>query len=114
MERFFAEMLAENGVSVRALRCIASVDLKRDEACLLALSEKYGLPFVTYSAEELNALPGEFSGSEFVKGVTGVDCVSERSALLAAGENGRLVCKKTAGEGMTFALAESKEDVCFE
>ena len=111
MARFFAERLADCGVDPRALRCIASVDLKRDEACLLALAETYKVPFVTYTAEELNALPGEFSGSDFVKGVTGVDCVSERSALLAAG--GRIVCKKIAGEGMTFALAEYEEDVCF-
>ncbi len=112
MERFFVEKLAENGLRPHQLRCIASVDLKRDEACLLALAQKYRLPFVTYSADELNALPGKFSGSDFVKGVTGVDCVSERAALLAAG--GRIVRKKTAGEGMTFALAEYEEDVCFE
>ena len=113
MARFFAEKLAENGIKPQQIRCIASVDLKRDEPCLLALAEKYNLPFVTYGAEALNALPGEFSGSEFVRGVTGVDCVSERAALLAAGAGGRLACKKTAGEGMTFALAEYEEDVCF-
>ena len=111
MARFFAARLAEAGVDPRALRCLASVDLKKDEACLLALAEQYHVPFVTYSAEELNALPGEFSGSDFVKGVTGVDCVSERAALRCAG--GSIVCKKIAGEGMTFALAEYEEDVCF-
>ena len=114
MERFFLARLAECGVPFRALRCIASVDLKRDEPCLLALSEKYALPFMTYGAAELNALPGTFSGSDFVKGVTGVDCVSERAALLATGQNGKLVCGKTAGDGMTFALAEYEEDVRFE
>ena len=113
MARFFADKLSESGVDARALRCIASVDLKRDEPCLLALAEQYALPFFTYSAEDLNALPGEFSGSDFVKGVTGVDCVSERAAMLAAGEGAALVRKKTAGEGMTFALAEVKEDVSF-
>ena len=111
MARFFAVHLAETGADPRALRCIASVDLKKDEPCLLALAETYHVPFVTYSADELNALPGEFSGSDFVKGVTGVDCVSERAALRCAG--GKLVCKKIAGEGMTFALAEYEEDVCF-
>ncbi len=113
MERFFREQLASCGVSAQALRCIASVDLKRDEPCLLALAKQYRLPFLTYGAAELNALPGTFTGSEFVKGVTGVDCVSERAALLAAGAGGKLVRKKTAGEGMSFALAEYEEDVCF-
>ena len=41
----------------------------------------------------------------------GVDCVCERAAL-CAGAN-RLIQRKTAEEGMTFALAESKEEVCF-
>ena len=63
-------------------------------------------------AAELNTLEGEFSGSEFVRSVTGVDCVSERAALLAS-DGGRIVCRKIAAEGMTFALAETKEEVCF-
>ena len=112
MERFFLARLAENRVPLRAVKCIASVDLKRDEPCLLALAEKYHIPFLTYGADELNALPGEFSGSEFVRGVTGVDCVSERAALLASG-GGVLTCRKIAAEGMTFALAEQKEEICF-
>ena len=112
MERFFLARLAEARVPLSAVKCIASVDLKRGEPCLLALAEKYRLPFLTYGAEELNALPGEFSGSEFVKGVTGVDCVSERAALLASG-GGEIVCRKIAGEGMTFALAEKKEELDF-
>jgi cobalt-precorrin 5A hydrolase len=112
MERFFLAQLAENHVPLRAVRCIASVDIKRGEPCLLALAEKYQIPFWTYSAAELNTLEGEFSGSEFVKSVTGVDCVSERAALLAS-DGGRIVCRKIAAEGMTFALAETKEEVCF-
>ena len=112
MERFFLSQLEANRVPLRAVKCIASVDLKRDEPCLLALSEKYGVAFLTYSADELNALSGTFSGSDFVKGVTGVDCVSERAALLASG-GGAIICRKTAAEGMTFALAETKEEICF-
>ena len=113
MERFFLAQLEACGVPLHAVRCIASVDLKADEPCLLAIAEKFRIPFETFGADALNALPGEFSGSDFVKGVTGVDCVSERAALLAAGDGGALIQRKTAGEGMTFALAEMKEDVCF-
>ena len=112
LERFFLAQLAANRVPLRAVKCIASVDLKRDEPGLLALAEKYQFPFWTYSADALNALEGEFSGSEFVRSVTGVDCVSERAALLAS-DGGRIVCRKIAAEGMTFALAETKEEVCF-
>ena len=70
------------------------------------------MPFFTYSAEELNAVPGTFSVSSFVRSHTGVDCVCERAAVLASG--GTLVRQKTAKDGMTFALAKSEEAISFE
>ncbi len=114
MEEFFLRQLEEAGVSVKEIRLIASVDLKKDEPGLLALSRKYSVPFETFTAQQLNSLPGSFSGSDFVKQTTGVDCVCERAALLAAGEGGKLVLKKKAGDGATFALAEYEEDISFE
>ena len=89
----------------------ATIDLKADEPGLLALCERYRLPFVTYSAEQLSAAEGEFTGSAFVKQTTGVDSVCERAAVLAAG--GPLIVKKTAANGMTFALAQYEEEICF-
>ena len=47
-------------------------------------------------------MEGEFSSSQFVKSVTGVDNVCERSAVLAGG---RLIKKKKAADGVTVALA---------
>ena len=49
------------------------------------------------------SLEGEFSKSEFVKSVTSVDCVCERSAVYRGGE---LFLKKTAMDGMTIAIAK--------
>ena len=112
LERFFLDCLAQAGVDRREVRCLASIDVKKDEPGLLALAEKYRLPFLTYAAEELNALPGEFSRSAFVRGTVGVDCVCERAAVKAAG--GKLVKPKTAADGMTFALAEYEEEIRFE
>ena len=48
-------------------------------------------------------MEGQFTPSAFVKGVTGVDNVCERSAVLASG--GTLCRGKTAGDGITMALA---------
>ena len=61
------------------------------------------IPFLTYSAEELKQVKGDFQESSFVKEKTGVDNVCERSAVLAAG--GPLVFHKYARTGVTFALA---------
>ena len=112
LERFVSARLKECGVSPRELRCIASIDIKKDEQGLIALAEKLGVPFVTYSAEELMRVPGEFTTSEFVRSQTGVDSVCERAAVRAA--CGKLKVKKQAADGMTFALAEYEEALRFE
>ena len=111
LDDFIRRNLAAHGVPREALCCVASIDLKRDEPAILAFAEANGLPFYTYSADELNAAPGMFSGSAFVKETTGTDCVSERAAVCAS--RGELVVQKIAEDGMTFALAKSKEGISF-
>ena len=63
-----------------------------------------------YSAEQLNAVPGDFTPSAFVRSVTGVDNVCERAALLGAET---LISKKTARDGVTVALAAEHWEVSF-
>ncbi|MEG0019619.1 MAG: cobalamin biosynthesis protein, partial [Oscillospiraceae bacterium] len=79
---------------------------------ITALSQEYGIPTNFYTSEQLNKVQGDFIGSEFVKSVTGVDNVCERSAALASG-NGRLIVKKTALDGVTIAVALRKLEVSF-
>ena len=111
IEAFFLKQLAARGVRPAEVRCLASIDVKKDETGLLALGKKYAIPFETFSAAELLAVPGDFSGSAFVKSTVGVDCVCERAALRAGAE--RLIQKKTSEEGMTFALAAFEEEIRF-
>ena len=85
-----------------ALEAVCSIDLKGDEPGLLALCGELGLPLTTYTAQELEAVPGTFSASPFVAEITGVDNVCERAALEAGGV---LLRKKTAQNGVTLALA---------
>ena len=68
----------------------------------MAFCQSRGVPFVTYSPEELAALEGDFTPSAFVQKVTGVNNVCERAALM---EGGRLILHKQAGEGVTVALS---------
>ena len=112
LSAFLSEQLADCGVRKEELRCIASIDLKKEEEGLTALSRDLSVPFLTYSAEELQAVPGEFTASSFVKATTGVDSVCERAAVKAS--SGELIRKKTAADGMTFALAEIREEIRFE
>ena len=70
----------------------------------MAFCEDHGWPLHFYTADELRGAPGKFTASAFVKSVTGVDNVCERAAVLDAG--GRLIEKKYACVGVTFAAAE--------
>ncbi len=95
------------GVSLLSVKALASVDLKKDEEALKRFCEKYSLQLMTYTPDELNAVPGVFAHSDFVEKTVGVGNVCERAAVKASG--GILLAGKTVYEGMTFALAGEKD-----
>ncbi len=106
IEALVKQVLRENQLSRHAAAKVASIDLKKEEPGLLAFCEAWKLPFLTYSAEELSAVEceGGFSESAFVRQITGVGNVCERSALLAAGRK-KLFQRKVAEGGVTVAIA---------
>ena len=103
LETGLRDVLQVNGLEPEQICMLASIDLKKEEPALLALSGKYQLPFVTYSADELRRVPLVSAGSDFVKRVTGVDNVCERAAVLSC-EDGNLIQGKCVREAMTAAL----------
>jgi cobalt-precorrin 5A hydrolase len=102
-EKFVLATLAKFDISLKAVSKLASIDLKRNENCLINFCEKYNIQFATYTAEGLAAVVGEFTASAFVKKTTGVDNVCERSAM--CDNDGELIVKKQAQDGMTIAIA---------
>ena len=104
-------VLKENWIDPRAIKCAASIDLKSDEEGLVGFCRERKFPVSFYSAEELRAVQGEFTTSEFVKSVTGIDNVCERAALVGAE---KLIVKKTAMNGVTVAVAAEHWEVRFE
>lgn len=107
------QVLTDNAFYKEAFKQIASIDLKKDEKGIHALAEEWQIPFLTYSAEELLEVPGEFTPSAFVQGITGVDNVCERSAAAAA-QGGRLLQRKKGGNGVTTAVAAAEWRIHFE
>lgn len=112
LEKGFLEILAANGVDIRQVRTIASIDLKKNEQALLYLCEKYRIPFEIYTADELGGVPGSTAASEFVKKITGVDNVCERAARLSCSA-GSLIQGKCIREGMTAALVKCPLEIIF-
>lgn len=110
IERAVTQVFNENGLDFRAVQSAASIDLKKDEEGLLSFCKEHSIPIRFYTAEELEAVPGEFTPSSFVQKVTGVDNVCERSALIGAET---IIVKKTACHGVTVAVARKKWEVHF-
>lgn len=102
-----ATCLEDAGIDPRAVVALASIDLKKQEAGILAYSYESGVPFVTYTAEELRTVEGAFVGSSFVQSVTGVANVCERAAAYAAGRSGHaeVLVHKTIHGNVTTAVA---------
>lgn len=97
-------VLEEYHISEKSISRIASIDLKAKEKGLIEAAEELQVEFITYSAEELKKVKGDFTESNFVASVTGVSNVCERSAVLGS-DYGVLICPKKAGDGVTVALA---------
>lgn len=110
------ELLRSCGIDRRALVMLASIDLKREEKALIALAADWGLSWKVFTSEELGAVEGSSSESQFVKSVTGVGNVCERSALAGAaigGGKARLAAGKRIFPSVTAAAAIREISVKF-
>ena len=109
VEAAVQKVLKDNRLRVEAVAEAASIDVKSDEAGLIDCCRGHRWPVEFLSADALNAVPGSFTGSEFVKSTVGVDNVCERAAAMG----GRLIVNKTAVNGVTVAVAEMKWGIDF-
>ncbi|MET7708644.1 precorrin-3B C(17)-methyltransferase [Micromonospora sp. NPDC005413] len=100
-------VLAEAGLSPASLRCLASADVKADEAGILSTADAIGVPLVTWPATRLAAVDVPHP-SEVVRAAVGTPSVAEAAALLGpAGSPGdaTLLVGKTATAMATVAVA---------
>lgn len=98
-------------ISEERLCAAATIDIKSDEKGLLEFCQKHKIRLLTYSAEKLMSVSGNFSGSDFVLKTTGADNVCERSV----GSTGaRLIMPKRSENGVTAALGEMPVSIDFE
>lgn len=104
-EREISDRLKDNKIDINRVLKIHSIDIKQDEKAINDFCEKYDIESEFFSESSLNRIEGEFTKSEFVRSVTGVDNVCERSAIAKGDE---LFVKKTAKNGVTMALARRK------
>lgn len=92
----------EFGFDLRAVRAVASADLKADEAGILAAIAPHELH--TYPADVLAGVEVP-NPSEVVRAEVGTASVAEAAALHHAGPGAELVVEKIKGDNVTVAVA---------
>lgn len=98
---FVNDIFRLEGLDIRAVKSIGSIDIKRDEYAVKNLANRLNVPFLTFTKDELNSASGDFFESEFVRETVGVGNVCERAVCIQCNN---LIVKKTAREGMTVAI----------
>jgi len=105
IEAAVRQTLTEQGLAFAALRNLASIDLKREEAGLVEFAQRHGLATEFFSPDQLNQvrIPNP---SEAAFDAVGAWGVAEPAALLSAGSRSLLVEKAKVGR-VTVAIAAS-------
>ncbi len=101
---FLDEVLRALRLNPASVRAIASIDVKREEKGLIELADRLGVPFLTFTVEELEKTGGRdrFSDSERVRQAVGTGNVCERAAAAAGAV--RFLLRKTSMDGMTVCV----------
>ena len=108
-EKNFLNFLDEENISIDSIKEIRSFLLKKDEICILEFAKKYKIPFITYSAHEINKVYEEHTGldrSEFVYKNAGVYGVAEAVTLIEPKDGTINITERIDSQGMTLAAAK--------
>lgn len=110
IEAVIKETLEELQFSIKSVKALATIELKKDELGLIAVCEKYGWPFVWYSPEQLNQVQID-DPSDTVFKFTGAYGVSEPAVKLYAGVDSLALTKKKSGNvTISVGLMPYKEE----
>jgi cobalt-precorrin 5A hydrolase len=104
IERLVKRVFKDAGISVKAIRNLATVDVKSDEPGLIGFAQKYGLGVEFYKAGALSRVKPPSGSSSVVMRALGTGAVSEPAALLSSGAR-RLWVKKKKSKNVTVAVA---------
>ncbi|MED3759454.1 MULTISPECIES: cobalamin biosynthesis protein [Peribacillus] len=96
IEQVITETLAELSFSIKSVKAICTISLKKDEIGLIEVVEKYGWEFVHYEPEELNQAKIE-APSDTVFKYTGAYGVSEPAVRIYTNAEQLELVKKKSG-----------------
>lgn len=112
IEKELQKLFLEKRIVKEQICAMGSIDLKKTEQGLLEYAKALEIPFSTFSAEELEQTGSVENVSEFVKSVTGVDNVCERSAMRLCME-GTVFQEKYCMDQVTASLVKGEIRIKF-
>lgn len=106
-EKFIVNELVENDIIIDSLYCIGSIELKKEERCILDFSKKYGLKTSFYKPEKIESVQDFYDKSEFVKKQVGVYSVAEPVCHIMC--DGNIIVSKVKHNGITMAVGRKEK-----
>ncbi len=105
-----SRILRQEEISPLSVKCVATIDKKKDEPGLLAYCESINKKLEYYSAKELNSIIYEGMSPPSIEAQKhlGAFGVAEPAALLAAGKGAGLIVKKIKSGNVTLAIARKR------
>jgi len=103
VKNFVVDTLKKYNIDLRAIKTISTVEVKKNEGALIALSEFLNCPMEIHSLKEIESIEHKYKGSDFVKKSIGVRAVCEPCVELAGGE---LLTDKISFEGITLCIGK--------
>lgn len=100
------EVLHEYNIDKRAIKCVTTVEVKREEKAIIDLSMTLKCPFEIWGLQEIKEIQHKYLGSDFVEKTIGIRAVSEPCVELSGG---KFLYPKLSIEGMTLCIGKDKE-----
>ncbi|MCS7292055.1 MAG: precorrin-3B C(17)-methyltransferase [Gloeomargarita sp. SKYBB_i_bin120] len=107
IQQAIAQVFAEHALALDAIAGLASIDIKQDEAGLVALCQNQGWPLRTFPADQLRAVAVP-NPSPVVAQAVGTPSVAEAAAVQAA--QGPLLVPKQVLDNVTVAVALAPQE----
>ena len=112
LQLLLAQCLEKAKLTINEISSICSIDIKADEVGLIELSQHLGLPYLTFTKEQLSKMESRLSiKSDYVFNTVGVYGVAESAALYQAEaltkNHSELLLNKHKNKQATCAIARS-------
>lgn len=97
------EILSENNLDIRSVRCISTVELKKNEIAINMLSKALKCNIDIWQINDIKQVQAKYKGSDFVEKTIGVRAVCEPCVQLSGG---KLLTQKICINGMTLCIGK--------